>query len=298
MNQDPRFQGKHYPVNKIIPFSSVDGPGNRTAVFVQGCNFNCRYCHNPETRELCINCGECDKACPAGALGMQDGLVSFDPAKCVSCDTCIHICKHNASPRIRWMTAEDVHREILKNVPFIRGVSVSGGECTFYPELLHDLAVLCKRDGLGFLLDSNGMYDFSEDPAGLLPVIDGVMLDVKAWSAEDHQRVTGCDNALVRKNIRTLGERGKLFEVRTVVVPELFHVEETIVETARAIRPYLAIARAQKHSEVQDIRYKIIKYRPMGVRKEYQEMCPPEDAYLKQLAEIARKEGIRDTIII
>ena len=24
------------PVNKIIPFSSVDGPGNRTAVFFSG----------------------------------------------------------------------------------------------------------------------------------------------------------------------------------------------------------------------------------------------------------------------
>ena len=35
-----QFQGR-VPVNKIIPFSAVDGPGNRTAVFVQGCNFNC-----------------------------------------------------------------------------------------------------------------------------------------------------------------------------------------------------------------------------------------------------------------
>ena len=35
------------PVNKILPYSVVDGPGNRTAVFLQGCNINCRYCHNP-----------------------------------------------------------------------------------------------------------------------------------------------------------------------------------------------------------------------------------------------------------
>ena len=49
MRNDPRRAGGRVPVNKIIPFSSVDGPGNRTAVFVQGCNFNCHYCHNPET---------------------------------------------------------------------------------------------------------------------------------------------------------------------------------------------------------------------------------------------------------
>ena len=55
-------------VNKIIPFSSVDGPGNRTAVFLQGCNINCRYCHNPETRALCVNCGLCVEKCRSRAL--------------------------------------------------------------------------------------------------------------------------------------------------------------------------------------------------------------------------------------
>ncbi len=34
------------PVNKIIDSSLVDGPGNRTAIFFQGCNYRCRYCHN------------------------------------------------------------------------------------------------------------------------------------------------------------------------------------------------------------------------------------------------------------
>ncbi|MFV0498800.1 MAG: radical SAM protein [Bacilli bacterium] len=36
-------------VHKIIKSSIVDGPGNRIAIFMQGCNFNCWYCHNPET---------------------------------------------------------------------------------------------------------------------------------------------------------------------------------------------------------------------------------------------------------
>ena len=59
-------------VNKIIPFSSVDGPGNRTAIFLQGCNFNCQYCHNPETIHLCGHCGVCVGACPTGALDWKD----------------------------------------------------------------------------------------------------------------------------------------------------------------------------------------------------------------------------------
>ena len=45
-------------INKIIDSSVVDGPGNRTAIFFQGCNFNCKYCHNPETIDHCINTPE------------------------------------------------------------------------------------------------------------------------------------------------------------------------------------------------------------------------------------------------
>lgn len=43
-------------INKIIPFSCVDGPGNRMVIFFQGCNFKCLYCHNPEDQlqPLCL----------------------------------------------------------------------------------------------------------------------------------------------------------------------------------------------------------------------------------------------------
>ena len=75
-------------VNKIIPFISVDGPGNRTAVFLQGCNFNCKYCHNPETINDCIHCGACLPHCGPGAIAMVDGRVQYDIAKCVLCDEC------------------------------------------------------------------------------------------------------------------------------------------------------------------------------------------------------------------
>ena len=33
----------------VITFSNVDGPGNRFVVFLQGCNFDCVACHNPQT---------------------------------------------------------------------------------------------------------------------------------------------------------------------------------------------------------------------------------------------------------
>ena len=33
----------------VVRFSWVDGPGNRFAVFFQGCNLDCLACHNPHT---------------------------------------------------------------------------------------------------------------------------------------------------------------------------------------------------------------------------------------------------------
>lgn len=274
-------------VNKIIPFSSVDGPGNRTAVFLQGCNFNCKYCHNPETINDCIHCGACLPHCGPGAIAMVDGRVQYDIAKCVLCDECFHHCPNGSSPRTRFLTAEEVMAEVRKNLPFIRGITVSGGECTLWRDFLVELLTLAKAEGLHTLLDSNGTHDFSADPE-LMAVTDGVMLDVKAWDPEDHKRVTGVDNSMVLRNLRWLAENGKLPEVRTVVVPELFDCERTIRNVSRLL----------KGTGRLDTRYKVICYRPMGVRQEYKSFEQPSQALLKHLAGVAESYGLTDVVII
>lgn len=183
----------------------------------------------------------------------------------------------------------EVYEEIKKNLPFISGVTVSGGECTLYPGFLRELGRLCRSEGLNYLLDSNGSYDFRRDPEALLPDIDGVMLDIKAWSRGEHIRVTYTDNKQVLDSLVYLAEQGKLYEVRTVVVPGLFSAEETVRETVRAIKPYLGI---------RSIRYKIIAYRPLGVREEYRIYRSPGKDELEGLREIAESEGLKDIVLI
>ena len=276
-------------VNRIIPFSSVDGPGNRTAVFLQGCNINCKYCHNPETRKLCVQCGTCVKQCPAGALSFdENGKVAFDPSKCVQCDTCIHVCPNDSSPRTFEMTPEEVYAKVKKQIPFIRGLSVSGGECMLWPEFLTELFRLAKKDGLGTLIDSNGMIPFEDYPE-LMEVSDGVMLDIKAIEAAEHRKVTDFTNEMVLKNAVYLAKTSKLYEVRAVIVPDLYDTERSIREMGDFLAPYL---------KINDIRVKIIAYRPMGVREQYSHYQVPNQEYLAYLADILREKGFQHITLI
>lgn len=277
------------PVNRIIPFSSVDGPGNRTAIFLQGCNIDCKYCHNPETRCMCTGCGLCVEQCPGGALTQdKTGKVFYDPVKCVRCDTCTKVCPNDSCPRTVEMTPEEVYASVRKQIPFIRGITVSGGECMLYPKYVTELFSLAKKDGLTTLIDSNGTISFQDKPE-LLAVTDGVMLDIKAFDNEDHRRVTGSDNQMVLENAAFLAQQKKLYEVRAVIVPDLYDGEKSIRGIANYLGPYLSIKR---------FRAKIIAYRPMGVREEYSHYKIPDPAYLADLAEILKDHGFTDVIII
>lgn len=276
-------------VNKIIPFSSVDGPGNRTAIFLQGCNINCKYCHNPETRGLCKACGACVKKCPAGALSVDsEGKIVYHEEKCVQCDTCIHVCTFDSSPRTSLMTAEEVFARVKRQIPFIRGITVSGGECMLQPDFMKELFELAHKAGLTTLIDSNGTIDFRKYPE-LLSVTDGVMLDIKAFSESEHIRVTDFSNRTVLANARYLAEENKLFEVRCVIVPDLYDTEQSCRDMASYLAPF---------RETHPFRIKIIAYRPMGVREAYAHYRVPSKDHLEFLADIFREQGFEDIVII
>ena len=276
------------PINKIIDSSLVDGPGNRTAVFFQGCNFNCRYCHNPETINLCVACKKCIEKCPSGALWEQGDKILWDDSKCRQCDRCITECEHNASPKISYLSVEELEKRVLGNMPFIRGVTCSGGECTLYKNYITDLFGRLKRAGLSCLLDSNGStVDFSKEPE-LISVTDGVMLDIKAWNREDHAQLTGKDNNLVLENAVFLASILKLTEIRTVIARNHLNNKEIVMKAAKLLQPFL-------HQS--SIRYRLIKFQPFGVRKEFQGLGTPGDEEMEELKCIARNYGFSDVII-
>ncbi len=276
------------PINKIIPFSNVDGPGNRTSIFFQGCPFNCLFCHNPETINMCISCGICVQNCPVKALGFDnEKKVVWDPDKCVQCDTCIKVCPNDSSPKIRWMSVEDVLKELRRSLPYIDGITTSGGDCTLYDEFLIDLFREVQKLGKTCLIDSNGSFDFEADPR-VLEVCDGVMLDVKAYDGEWHDYLINHDREIVLKDLEYLLRVDKLSEVRTLIFPDRDEENEaTVSHVSRIIGDRC--------------RYKIIRYRPFGVRERYAKILgefETEKEYAEKYVELAKSLGAAKAVIV
>lgn len=275
-------------INKIIDSSVVDGPGNRTAIFFQGCNFNCKYCHNPETINHCINCMECVTKCPTNALFVVDNKVHWNKETCIGCDTCIKVCRFNASPKIQSLSATDVVNYIKKNIPFIKGITTSGGECTLQKDFLIELFKETRKLGLTNFIDSNGSIRFSDYPE-LIECTDAVMLDIKSIDKNEHIKLTSKSNEIVLENAKYLASIGKLFEIRTVVIDNYLNNRKTVFEITNMLR---------KYQKIKEIRYKIIRFRHFGVREEFKNMKAPSEEEMKNLKSIANKNGFSNVLLV
>lgn len=275
------------PVNKIISFSNVDGPSNRMAIFFQGCPFDCRFCHNPETIHMCNNCGDCVKTCPVKALSVKEGKVTWNKDLCVNCDTCLKTCSHDASPKITRMDVDELMEKIMEVSPYIQGITLSGGECTLHKQFIKELFPRVKALGLTTLLDSNGSLDFEENE-DILADCDGVMLDVKAYDKDFSDWLIRYPNDVVLKNLDYLLAAGKLEEVRTLIFPDRDKENEaTVSYVAKTIKDRC--------------RYKIIRYRQFGVREQYRKELgdfTTDEDYAMSYVDLARSLGAVKAILV
>jgi anaerobic ribonucleoside-triphosphate reductase activating protein len=235
-------------VRKIINFSSVDGPGNRTVIFLQGCNLNCLYCHNPET------------------IPQYHSLL-------------------DEADQVKLMSVAEIIKQLEKLKDFIRGVTISGGECTLQFDFLLELVMALKKHNYEVFLDTNGYVDIAKMEQ-LISYVDYFMFDFKAFHETDHKKITGKSNRKIKRNIKMAGLFNKVYEIRTVVVPQLIDNKDNIEKTAQLIK-----------SIDSNIRLVLIKYRPHGVREGLINGKTPTDEEMMVLKDIAQKKGIENIII-
>ena len=114
------------------------------------------------------------------------------------------------------------------------------------------------------------------------------MLDVKAVGQAWSDELISYPRDMVLKNLDYLLSVGKLYEVRTIVFPDRDREnEETVRYVAEHIRDRCF--------------YKIIRYRPYGVRERYQKLLGEDETaadYAERFAALARALGAEKAYVV
>ena len=163
-------------------FGSVDGPGIRFIVFVQGCRYRCQYCHNPETWER------------------EGGYEA----------TAQELFRQAWRYRPYWKQTGGI--TVSGGEPLL--------QLAFVTELFRlakakGVNTVIDTAGEPFTYDEPFFSAFEE----LLPLTDLFLLDLKQIDDVKHRTLTGVSNESALALARFLSERGKRMWIRHVLVP-------------------------------------------------------------------------------
>lgn len=217
-------------------YSTHDGPGIRTVVFLKGCSLSCTWCQNPESRSaspdvlfdsrLCsAGCQECTTRFPH-AMTQENGTLSLRREQFLPGDLCQmeHVCPSGALSVCGDETNIDaLMQQILRDKPFYRrtggGVTLSGGEPFMQPQTALTLLQRCQQEGLHTAVESclHVPWKYIEPSLGAL---DLMLADLKHVASEPFRRLTGGSAKRVMENFRHLAAAGQKLIVRVPLIPD------------------------------------------------------------------------------
>ena len=178
-------------IHSIETFGTVDGPGIRYVIFVQGCPMRCAYCHNPDTWE--IGCGK---------KMLVDDLVE-DIRKYTRYIEGITV--SGGEPLLQMDFLIDLFQKVKK------------------------MGLATCIDTSGIVFDMSNTLLVSKLNS-LLEYCDLVLLDIKHIDEEKHKNLTGCSNKNVLEFAKYLAEKGIPTWLRYVLVPGINDQKETLMQ--------------------------------------------------------------------
>lgn len=238
----------------IQRFSTDDGPGVRTTVFMKACPLSCIWCANPESQashpqvvnraSKCRECGKCACACPEKAISIVPGenkfAVRIDRALCTNCCECVEVCTpgamHIYGERV---TAKEVFDIVKRDAGYYMrsggGVTVSGGEPMMQADFVAELFSMCKSSGVHTALDTCGFFP-TEYIGRLNGLVDLVLFDLKIIDTQAHKRCTGVDNQIIHKNLGEFLKTDAEIYIRVPLIPDITDTELNLRAIAALVK--------------------------------------------------------------
>ena len=290
----------------IQAHSVHDGPGTRTAVFLNGCPFACAWCCNPEGLRVrpvvlfrearCVRCGRCAEACPRGAVRSLAGEPPrLDRELCAACASheCVANCYHEGLVLSgRRATVEQLIAIFQRDRQFWGsggGVTFSGGEPLLQRDFMRPLLARCREIRINTCVETTASVppDWFMEAAAML---DWVFVDLKHMDPAAHRAGTGSDNRLTLENLRRLAgsDLDCFVVVRIPVIPGWNDGEANIRATARFVRECgLEVINLLPFHRLSES-----KWRQLGLAFPYADQPGLERADLAQAAGWVRDEGV------
>ena len=155
-------------------------------------------------------------------------------------------------------TSDEIVNTIRKYRNFIEdgGITLSGGEPLFQSEFTLDILKKSKKAGFHTALDTSGTGYNKELLDDILKYTDLVLLDIKALTNSNYQKITGKDMTEFNYFLDKIQKLNKKIWIRQVVVPGINDTKEYILK----LKKYL--------SKIKNIeRIDLLPYHKMGLEK-------------------------------
>lgn len=295
-------------ISKIQKYSTKDGPGIRSTVFLVGCNLRCKWCANPELIEYvtkvmyfdsrCKQCGTCVAIAANHSIEFSGKACKINREKCTNIEECIDVCPYEAYEKIGYeITSADLYKKLKRDEVFYKtsggGVTFSGGEAGLQYEFVYETAKLLRTDGIHVALDTAGLLSWTSLKK-LLEQIDLVLYDIKAFNAKIHKECTGVSNEVILENAKRIAETKKPMFIRMVIVPEMNDDIEDIKARFEFIKSLGDVVK-----QVDILKYHKLgvgKYYRLGMVYELEDIPECTDSFIEELKQLTAGHDLNFTI--